>query len=296
MRLKVLGAAAGGGVPQWNCACVNCQAARKGRLPEMSQSSVAVSANGRDWAVLNASPDLRAQLTRDADLCPRGLRDSPVRAVVVTNADVDHISGLLTLREGAAFDLWATAGTHAVLAENPVFQVLDAGLVTRRTITLDQPFQPLPGLTITAYAVPGKPALFLESRLGHGLAESETTVGLQITANGRTAQYLPGCADLPPALLDRLDGADLLLFDGTVFADDDMARAGTGPKTGRRMGHLPISGPDGSLARLAPLTLGTRAFIHINNTNPALMPDSPARAAITAAGWTLAQDGQEFTP
>ncbi len=149
MILTVLGAAAGGGVPQWNCACRNCSLAREGHLPRMTQSSVAVSLNGTDWAVLNASPDIRAQLAANPRLAPVGLRGSPVRAVVVTNADVDHIAGLLSLREGTGFDLWASAETHAVLADSPVFGVMSA-VVVRREMALDTAFQPLADLSPAA--------------------------------------------------------------------------------------------------------------------------------------------------
>lgn len=293
MIIRILGAAAGGGVPQWNCACANCMAARRGDLPRMTQSSVAVSADGVHWVVLNASPDIRAQLTETPALTPPGLRGSPVCAVVVTNADVDHIAGLLTLREMTTFDLFASGETHRVLAANSVFGVLDAGLVARREIALHVPFQPAPGLTVTAFAVPGKVALFLEKTHGYETRLGGQTLGLRISDGRRTAFYTPGCAALPPELIARLEGADLLLFDGTVWADDDMLRSGTGAKTGGRMGHMPISGPDGSMAALAPCNIGRRIFIHINNTNPVLDPASPERAELAAQGWEIALDGME---
>lgn len=291
MILRVLGAAAGGGLPQWNCACVNCTAARTGQLPRMTQSSVAVSVSGETWVVLNASPDIRAQLA-DA-FPPPALRGSPVKAVVLTNADVDHIAGLLTLREGTPFDLFAARETLDVLAANAVFGVMDPAKVARREIVLDQPFEPLPGLTVTAFAVPGKVALFLEGAQGAGWRTGGQTVGLRLAAGGRVVHYLPGCAEVPDWLLDRMQDSDLLLFDGTVWRDDEMAVTGTGQKTGGRMGHMAMSGDAGSLARLGALRTGRRAYIHINNTNPVLR-DGPERAAVHAAGWTLAQDGMEF--
>lgn len=294
MIIRVLGAAAGGGVPQWNCACANCMAARRGDLPRMTQSSVAVSADGVHWVVLNASPDIRAQLTETPMLTPPGLRGSPVCAVVVTNADVDHIAGLLTLREMTAFDLYASGETLGVLAANSVFGVLDSGLVARREIALDVPFSPAPGLIVTAFAVPGKVALFLEKTHGYEMRLGGQTVGLHLSDGQSTALYIPGCATLPPDLIARLQGADLLMFDGTCWADDDMPRSGTGAKTGGRMGHMPISGLEGSIAALASVKISRRIFIHINNTNPALNPASPERAALAAAGWQIAQDGQEY--
>ncbi|MEZ5797772.1 MAG: pyrroloquinoline quinone biosynthesis protein PqqB [Paracoccaceae bacterium] len=296
MILTVLGAAAGGGVPQWNCACRNCSLARAGDLPRMTQSSVAISLDGIAWVVLNASPDIRAQLQATPRLAPPALRGSPIAAVVVTNADVDHIAGLLSLREGTAFDLWASAETHAVLAGNPVFGVMADDVVARREMALEATFQPLPGLSVTPFAVPGKVALFLEKRMGAGHRMGGQTLGLEIAGNGRRVFYIPGCADLPDWLLARIEGADLLLFDGTVFADDEMPRAGVGVKTGGRMGHIAIGGPGGTLSRFSRSRIGRKILIHINNTNPVLRPDSDERAQVAAAGWEVAQDGMEVTP
>jgi pyrroloquinoline quinone biosynthesis protein B len=291
MILTVLGAAAGGGVPQWNCACRNCSLARAGDLPRMTQSSVAVSLDGTDWVVLNASPDIRAQLATPR-FAPVGLRGSPVKALVLTNADVDHIAGLLSLREGTGFDLWASAETHAVIAGSPVFGVMSE-LVVRREMALDQGFAPLPGLTVTAFAVPGKVALFLEAEQGAGHRIGGQTVGLEITGDGKRVYYIPGCAEVPDWLLSRVQGADLILFDGTVFADDEMIREGVGTKTGARMGHVAIGGPEGTLHRFRTARIARKLLIHINNTNPILRPDSPERATVTAAGWEVAQDGME---
>lgn len=297
MKIRTLGAGAGGGLPQWNCGCEICAAARSGRIAPMTQSSVAVSPGGDDWVLLNASPDLRVQVQATPALHPRGLRHSPISAVVVTNGDIDHVAGLLSLREKTAFDLFATTGTLQALAANPAFGVLDPDLVRRRPIEVGAPFTPVAGLKITAYAVPGKVPLYLEGADfvdGPQTREvGEQTVGLRIEGESGVFHYLPGCADLPGWLCERLAEADVLFFDGTVWADDDMPRSGTGKKTGARMGHMAMSGPDGSLARLADLT-GRRVYIHINNTNPVLLPASPERAAIAAAGWELAHDGMEI--
>ena len=289
MRLRVLGAAAGGGLPQWNCACSNCSDARNQLLPRATQSSVAFSLDGREWLVLNASPDIRAQL--DAPVfAPPGLRGSPVKAVVVTNADVDHIAGLLSLREGTPFDLWASAETKAVLAGSPVFGVMAEGVVGRRQMALEVPFAPLPGVEVTAFAVPGKVALFLEGARGAGHRMGGQTVGLRIAGAGRVAFYIPGCAAVPEDLKARVAGADVLLFDGTVFRDDEMAVTGTGAKTGARMGHLAMQA---SLVAWEGVGIGRKMFIHMNNTNPVWQPPSPERAAVTAAGWEVAMDGME---
>ena len=297
MIVRTLGAGAGGGLPQWNCGCDLCAAARSGDIAPMTQSSVAVSPDGALWVLLNASPDLRMQMQATPALHPTGLRDSPLRAVIVTNGDVDHVAGLLTLREKTPFELFATPATRAVLDANPIFRVLDPALVRPRAIAPEVPFQPLPGLTVTAYAVPGKVPLYLE---GADFTDGpqtrlvgEQTVGLRIAGAGGVFHYLPGCAEVPDWLRDRLSDADLVFFDGTVWADDDMARRGAGTKTGARMGHLAMSGPQGSLARLEGLR-ARRVYTHVNNTNPVLWPDGPERAALTAAGWEVAHDGMEI--
>jgi len=295
MIVRTLGAGAGGGLPQWNCGCRNCALARAGAIPEMTQSSVAVSPDGDRWIVLNASPDLRAQLAAAPPLHPRGLRDTPIAAVIVTNADVDHVAGLLTLREKTGFDLWATPGTRADLAANPIFGVLDPTLVIPRTIALHQPFEPLPGLQVTAYPVPGKVALYMEGAAPNTRMLGEQTIGLRIEAKDRVFHYIPGCAEVTDDLVARLADADLLFFDGTVWRDDEMPASGTGAKTGARMGHIAMSGPSGSLARLAGMR-ALRRFIHVNNTNPALDPASAERAALRAAGWDIVQDQEEIRP
>ncbi len=258
----------------------------------MTQSSVAVSVDGRDWVVLNASPDIRDQLDRTPALHPPGLRGSPVKAVVLTNADVDHIAGLLTLREKTGFAVHASAEILSVLSANPVFGVLDPELVARHPIMLDQPFSPVPGLQVTPFAVPGKVALFLEGETVETDAMGEQTIGLCLTANGKRAYYVPGCATVPDWLAERLGDADLLMFDGTVWENDEMQATGTGTKTGARMGHIAMSGPEGSLARLTGVR-GRKVFVHINNTNPALQPEGPEAATVKAAGWTIARDGME---
>ncbi|MGL4235438.1 pyrroloquinoline quinone biosynthesis protein PqqB [Tabrizicola sp.] len=294
MLVTVLGAGAGGGLPQWNCACRNCESARAGLLPRMTQSSVAVSSNGVDWVVLNASPDIRDQIEHCQALRPPALRGSPIRGVVLTNADVDHVAGLLTLREKTPFAIHATAETLSVLAANTVFGVLDPALVDRRAITLGAAFSPVDGLTVTAFAVPGKVALYLEGAAPETKMIGEQTIALGISDGVSRLYYVPGCADIPDWLVEKLSDGDLLLFDGTVWADDEMAVTGTGGKTGGRMGHIAMSGDTGSLARLASLKDCRKVYVHINNTNPVLQPDGPERAEVSALGWTVAHDGLEF--
>lgn len=294
MRFIILGAAAGGGLPQWNCGCPNCHAARAGTIPAASQSSVAVSVDGRDWALLNASPDIRSQLAATPALHPRALRDSPLAAVLVTNGDVDHIAGLIGLREQSPFTLLATPAIQAELAASAVFNVLGPR-VTRSAIALDTPFALLPGLTATLFAVPGKLPLYREGAAPVTDQITDDTVGVELTAGGRRALYIPGCARITDSLRARIDGADLLFFDGTLWRDDEMIATGTGTKTGARMGHMSIGGPEGSIAQLAKTRIGRRIFIHLNNTNPALDPGSAERAFATASGWTIAADGMMVT-
>lgn len=295
-RARILGAAAGGGLPQWNCGCGNCRRARAGVIPALTQSSLAVTGNGRDWAVLNASPDLRVQLAAAPALAPTGPREVPLRAVLVTNGDIDHVAGLLSLREMQAFTLYATAGIHAVLAANPVFAALNPELVKREPVALDAPFDIVPGLRATLFPVPGKVPLYLEGEVAETQAMGEQTVGVRLDAGGRTAFYIPGCAALTADLAARIEGAELVFFDGTLWTDDEMIRLGLGRKTGARMGHMAMSGPAGSIAAFAPLRVARKVFVHMNNTNPVLDPASPERAEAEAAGWIIGEDGMEVFP
>lgn len=295
LRALVLGAAAGGGLPQWNCGCGNCTLARdrdSGLLPQ-TQSSLAVSIDGKAWAVLNASPDIRLQIEQNRVLHPRTLRDSPIRSVLLTNGDIDHIAGLLILREKQAFDVFMTAALMDILDANPIFQALDPGFVARKTIALEQPFPLLPGLQARLFAVPGKVPLFLENGEPELGVEGEQTVGVELIAEGVRVFYIPGCGFISDQLANRIAGADGLFFDGTVFTDDEMITSGTGVKTGRRMGHMPISGEGGSLEALRAIDGGKKVYIHINNTNP-IWRRGPERDAVEAAGLEIGFDGMEI--
>lgn len=296
LRARILGAAAGGGLPQWNCGCRNCELARAGAIPPLTQSSLAVSGNGTDWAILNASPDIRVQLAGCANLAPTGLREVPLRAVLVTNGDIDHVAGLLSLREMQPFTLFATAGIHAVLAANPIFSALNPEVVERREVALEEVFELIPGLRATLFAVPGKVPLYLEDDAVETPMLGEQTVGVRLEADAGTAFYIPGCAALSDGLRARLSGADTVFFDGTLWADDEMIAMGLGRKTGARMGHMSMSGRDGSIAAFAGLDIGRKIYVHMNNTNPALRPGSPERAKAEAAGWIIGQDGMEVFP
>lgn len=304
LRLFVLGSAAGGGYPQWNCLCNVCRLFWSGddRVCARSQSSIAATADGVHWLLLNASPDLREQIMRSPPLSPLAgatgdvRRATPFEAVLVTNGDVDHVAGLLTLREKQSLGLYGTAGVLGTIADNPIFQVLDPAHVEKRPVSLGKAFEPVPGLVVEVFSVPGKVPLYLETETVDVGEEGEMTVGVRLTAHGRTAYYIPGCAHVPDSLRARVRGADALLFDGTVFVDDEMQRAGVGVKTGRRMGHMPITGEGGSLSAFDGLGIGQRTYIHINNTNPILIDGSPERRTVEAAGWQVAEDGMEIAP
>lgn len=309
MRIVVLGSAAGGGFPQWNCGCFNCRRARSGD-PEArprTQSSLAVSAvSDRDcgpgWYLLNASPDIRQQIEQTPALHPPEgrLRGSPIAGVILTNADVDHIAGLLSLRERQPISLIATYAVHRILCQNPVFSVLDPSVVSRRTLPLNEPVILEAGgaeaLSVTAFPVPGKVALWMEDAAGGDLQAREgDIVGLEIAGGTTGARffYIPGCAAMTAELADRLQGAALVFFDGTAWSDDEMKTAGVGEKTAARMGHMSMSGPAGSIAAFAGLEVRRKIFIHVNNTNPALIASSPERRFAHENGWEIAEDGQE---
>lgn len=304
MRVIVLGAGAGGGFPQWNSAGPGCLRARAGHpaAKPRSQASIAVSADGERWLVVNASPDLRAQIGATPALWPRPtpLRNSPIAAVLLTGAEVDAVAGLLHLRERQAFSLYGAAGTLAVLDANPIFRALNPEFVTRHAMPLAGEFAPLDGagqplgLTVTAYVVPGKVPLFAETGDAPAIAEDGEALGLAISAGGEALHYIPGCAAMTPALRERLRGAACVMFDGTLWTDDEMIAAGVGPKTGRRMGHMPVNGPGGTLEAFMALEVRRRILIHLNNSNPLLLDDSPERAALTNHGWEVAEDGMEI--
>jgi pyrroloquinoline quinone biosynthesis protein B len=300
MIVKVLGSAAGGGFPQINCRCRNCADARAGvaGLAPRTQSSLAVSSDGERWMLLNASPDLRQQIAATPELAPRaetGTRSSPIAAVALTNGDIDHVAGLLSLREGIPFVLHASARVLDTLAANSVFNVLDARSVQRAAVPLGQMLETSCGLTLEAYSVPGKVALYLERpEPGWGTHEDDT-VGLAIgdPATGSVFHYVPGCAAVDARLAARLEGAALVFFDGTLYTDDELIAQGLSDKSGRRMGHISVSGPQGSLAAFEVLGVKRRIYVHMNNSNPILREGSPERAHVEREGWEVAWDGME---
>jgi len=304
MYIRVLGSAAGGGYPQWNCNHPNSRRARQHdpAAKPRTQSSIAISADGENWFLCNASPDLRQQINDNDVLQPRqGLRHSPIQGVVLTNADVDHVAGLLTLRESQPLRIYATQRVLDVLAANTIFNVLNPEFVARQAMRLEEPValqktdgSPA-GLRVTPFAVPGKVALWLEDA-GKGDnfgSVEEDTIALKVedSSSGKSFFYVPGCAAMTDALAARLRGAELVFFDGTLWTDDEMIRDGVGVKTGKRMGHMSVSGPDGTMQALGDLDIARRIFIHINTTNPILLEDSEERKQVEAAGWEVSWDG-----
>jgi pyrroloquinoline quinone biosynthesis protein B len=299
LSVFVLGSAAGGGVPQWNCACEVCRLAWSGspRVKPRTQASIAISSGGAadtsPFVLINASPDLRQQILATPALQPSGLRTSPIAAVALTGGEVDQTAGLLTLRERGPFALYGTQGTLSSVAANPMFGVLAADVVKRHAIRAGEPFALPGGIAAELFLVPGKPPLYLEGDNPALTAETEANVGIELSAAGTRLVFIPGAAKLTRNIAARLAGADAVLFDGTLFTDDEMIAAGAGTKTGRRMGHMPISGPDGTLAALKGMAR-RRILIHINNTNPILIEDSAERRAVEAAGFEVAEDGMRI--
>jgi pyrroloquinoline quinone biosynthesis protein B len=307
MIIKVLGSAAGGGFPQWNCNGAQSAKVRAGAAGYKAglQSSLAVSSDGENWVLLNASPDIRQQINETPELHPvksGPKRNSPIKAVVVTNADVDHIIGLIGLREGQPFSIYGSDLVLATLKANSVFNVCNPEIVPRIELPFDRPIELKGagidlGLTVEAFAVPGKVALFLEK----GGADSNfgsrdgDTIGLKVTdtKTGKAFFYIPGCAEIDPPLADRIRNADLIFFDGTLYVDDEMITQGLLNKTGKRMGHISVSGDDGSIAALSQLNVRRKIYVHINNSNPILDENSEARKATEAAGWEVGFDGME---
>jgi pyrroloquinoline quinone biosynthesis protein B len=307
LRVVVLGAAAGGGVPQWNCGCPVCRMARTVE-PELqsTQASIAVSADGEHWFLVNASPDLRQQLIATPQLHPAAgkLRHSPIAGVILTNGEIDAVAGLLSMREGWPFTIYAHQRVLSILASNSIFNVLNEKTVKRQPIDMDKTFEPtLPdgspsGIEIVAFGVPGKGAWYLEGKAHPAGADGTgDTLGLRIgdKASGKHLYFLAACANVTDDLKKRIAGASAIFFDGTVWRDDELVAAGLGNKTGQGMGHIAMSGDKGAIESLDGLDIDRKMFLHINNSNPAWLRTSAERKAVELAGWQIPADGTEFT-
>ncbi len=283
-----------------------CRAAR-GDHPALqsTQTSIAVSVDDINWFLINAAPDLRQQLVATPRLHPHAgrLRHSPVAGVVLTNGEVDAVAGLLSLREGSPFTLYAHDRVLAILRSNSIFNVLNEKLVARVPIAVDAPVElSLPGgapsgLEILPFVVPGKSAWYLDGT-SHPAGEDGDgdTLGLRISSkqDGKSFYFIAACARVTDELAQRLAGVSLVFFDGTLWRDDEMISLGLSAKTGRSMGHIAMSGQDGAIDALAGLGIGRKVFLHVNNSNPALMPNAPERETATQAGWEFAHDGMEI--
>lgn len=301
MRIRVLGAAAGGGFPQWNCNCPNCDGLRKGRLraSARTQSSIALCAGGPDWILFNASPDILSQLKAFPEIQPgRAIRDTAISAVVLIDSQIDHTTGLLMLREGKALDLWCTDMAREDLTTgNPLFNVLGhyCGVNWHRIPTSGEDFEVKggDGLLFTAVPLKSKAPPYSPHRDDPHPGDN---IGVRVRnmASGRTLFYAPGLGEIESHLLPFLETADCLLVDGTFWTDDEMVRLGVSNKRAREIGHLPQSGPGGMIEWLDRFKRPRKVLIHINNTNPILDEDSPERAVLTARGIEVAYDGMEI--
>lgn len=308
MQIVVLGSAAGGGFPQWNCNCPNCSGVRRSNAAYRvrTQSSIAISADGERWLLCNASPDIRAQIADNPELHPRrGLRDTGIAGVLLVDAQIDHVTGLLSLREGCPLDVWCTPNVHQDLSSGfPLFPMLEhwqGGLRWQpvplsgehRTADFEVPF--CPGLRFTAVALDSNAPPYSPRR---GAPSAGDNLGLFIedTASGATLFYAPGLGKLNDEVRDWLKRADCVLVDGTLWHNEEMQRLGVGQATGTDMGHLALSGEHGLIAELDALPEATRRIlIHINNTNPILDETSTERATLDSHAIEVAFDGMRLT-
>jgi len=299
MKILILGSAAGGGFPQWNCNCRNCAGVRAGNVnaKPRTQSSIAVSADGTNWVLFNASPDILTQIRANPALQPgRGLRDTGIVGVVLVDAQIDHTTGLFMLREGKPLGVWCTSTVHGDLNDgNPVFKVLShyCGLVWNPlSIAPAAPFT-VPGaegLRFTAVSLASAPPPF-SPRRNNPHPEDNIGIFIEDERSGRKVFYAPGFGAMTDAIAPCLTAADCILVDGTFWTDDEMIRLGISTKTAREIGHLPQSGAGGMIELLAGYPNARRLLIHINNTNPILDEDSPERAELARAGIGVTHDG-----
>jgi len=302
MKIRILGSAAGGGFPQWNCNCVTCAGQRSGTLlaTARSQSSIAVSDNGQDWVLINASPDIRSQILATPDLQPnRALRDTGIKAVFLMDAQIDHVTGLLMLRESKVrLPIYCSARVKADLTSGfPIFNILEhyCGVDWHdvkpdgTTFTVDG----IDHIEFAPFALTSKAPPYSPHRANPAPGDNLGLV-IRSTRTGKQALYAPGLGVIEPPVERAMRDADLILVDGTTWTDDEMSRRGVGKKLAREMGHLYQSGPGGMLEVLSAYPNARRVLIHINNTNPILVDNGPERALVAQHGVEVAQDGMVF--
>jgi len=307
MYVKILGAAAGGGSPQWNCSCTNCRQLRKGTFSgkPRSQVQLAISVDSECWFLINASPDLRYQIESFPALHPRlsSLRQSPINGIILTSAELDAALGLLLLRESQPLRIYATDAVRTLLTEdNSVFGVLrrEPDQVQWHPLTPGERFElrPLKGGTTSIRCTPistgGAFPGYVTPERNSQLDRVGAVIGLFIENNARRIAFFPAASTVTPAWLEEMNRCDAILFDGTFWSDDELLRIRGRGKTARQMGHLPVGDSDGSLAQLSSLIRPRKIFIHINNTNPMLDESSPEFSQVLASGWELAFDGMEL--
>jgi pyrroloquinoline quinone biosynthesis protein B len=304
MRVAILGSAAGGGFPQWNCACRNCSSLRAGSFAgkARSQAQIAITDDGRSWFLLGASPDLRAQIEAFPELHPRGgIRQSPIAGVVLSSGDLDQVLGLLLLRELQPLRIYATASIRRLLREdNLMFAMLNRAadqarwtdVVPGKTFALASADEKTSGLMCETIPLSSHYPAYVPRQRAAQLSPCEAVTGIiiQDTAGNRLG-YFPAVPDIDDGLLPLLESTDLLFFDGTFWSDDELKQVQNGTPAARVMGHVPISPVYGSLRRLAELRRPHKVFFHINNTNPMLDESRPEYREVIAAGWEIAEDG-----
>jgi pyrroloquinoline quinone biosynthesis protein B len=304
MRVKILGSAAGGGFPQWNCACPNCRSVRAGTFPgkARSQTQIALSADDKSWFLLGASPDLRAQIEATPELHPcDGVRQSPIAGAVLSNADVDHTLGLLLLRELQPLRVYATDSIRRILTEdNSMFAMLQRvpNQVNWTDFTPSVTFPLLSaadedsGLRCRALSLGTHYPAYVSARRQSELASNQASLGLIVELpSGKRLACMPAVPQIDDALLREFESVDVLLFDGTFWSDDELIRIQGSGQTAQQMGHFPVSS---SLSKLAELRRPRKIYLHINNTNPMLNEASPEYRQVREAGWEIAEDGWQF--
>ncbi|HWJ48733.1 MAG TPA: pyrroloquinoline quinone biosynthesis protein PqqB [Candidatus Udaeobacter sp.] len=310
MHVKILGSAAGGGFPQWNCACPNCRSLRAGtfRGKARTQAQIAISADSEHWFLLGASPDLRSQIESNPEFHPRATdeatRHSPICGAVLLNADIDHVLGLLLLRELQPLSAYATLSTRRILAEdNSMFVMLQriddqlkwTEIAIGETFSLLTPVGEDSGLHCRALSLGRHYPAYVSRRRQAELIRHEASLGLIVESpSGKRIAYMPAVPQIDDVLLKEADSADVLLFDGTFWSDDELIRIQGSGQTAQEMGHVPVSSPTGSLAQLAHLKCPRKIYMHVNNTNPMLDEASAEYREVRDAGWEIAEDGWQF--